>query len=648
MTIRFFYPDGRTEVTDGQKVADFSLSVRTGCDGVTEVTLTPEKDGISLSSVECEFPLPPELTGTGKLLVYDNHAFTNDTTDTVDYSTDTSMTTGELFVLKNPENGLVCLCGFVTALRFWSSVTLREGKAVFRTDLEERPLRKGEAYRLEKIMFTGCSDREERLLEAYGDAVSRHMNAVPTGDLPTGWCSWSCYYNGVDEEKIRRAADGQERYTLSGQANLIQIDDGWQRGDSFPGDFWTDPVKFPEGMRATSEYVTRKGMTFGLWLSPFLIDDRSEFYDELKAFVSEEVTLIEHCHPFELGDPRFLTHLRKVFTRMTKEYGAKYFKLDFLAASIRYFTGKENDGKPVRFRDGFCVELLRKALSVIRETVGPDVFLLSCGAPTLLGAGICNGARMSCDIIWGKYAGCPSYWEIMRNCIGTVCRRYFYHRRVYVNDPDGLVLRDEDTGDGYNSTWAEAQLWSIAVAMSGGSVLSNDELENLSPARRRLYTRLLPPLGIPGHPVDFFETPSPTSCVVDYSEQVKFLALYNLEDKMQDISFDLSRIGMDGAFVVDCLSDTVYGITDRIEVRNANPHSGAMFLLRKTTDKPEFAFADCDIYGGVHRVSVCFDREIPEVQAPDGTKVYILCPDSSAVQGEETWSGNGYKVIRLD
>lgn len=63
--------------------------------------------------------------------------------------------------------------------------------------------------------------------------------------------------------------------------------------------------------------------------------------------------------------------------------------------------------------------------------------------------------------------------------------------------PDGLVVRDYENGDGFDCTYSEALFWTVTVALSGGSVLYNEELENLSPARRDLILGQLPPLGIP-------------------------------------------------------------------------------------------------------------------------------------------------------
>ncbi len=648
MNIRLTYPDNTvTIVRPGERTADFAVDVTVQKD-VAAVSLTPLREGLSLISAECEVPLPAWLSGQfDNVFVYNNAAHTNDWTNVSPFKPQDTISAPELFVFKNVVTGDVLLCGFVTALRFWSHLTVHDGKVTFCCDLEERTLTAGEPYIMERFTLTSGQNCENALLEAYADRAAEYMHAIPTGDLPVGWCSWSCYYNDVTEEKIRRAADGQVKYTKPGQPNLVQIDDGWQKSGSFPGNYVTDEAKFPEGMAATAKYVTDRGMVFGLWLAPFLLSDQSEFYEELKPLSLETVTLGEHFHPFDLGDPRYHEHLRKVFRRMTEEYGARYFKLDFLAASIRYFL-PDRSGH-VRFKDGFCVECLRKALQVVRDTVGPDVFMISCGAPTLAAAGILNGARMSTDIIWGKDPSFPTYWQIMKDCVKTVSWRWFLNRKVFVNDPDGLVSRDVDQGDGFNCTWSEAELWSIAVAMSGGSVLSNDELENLSPARRRLYTRLLPPIGKSGRPVDMFEQPAPVAHVLDYDENVKLLALYNFGDKMADLSFDLSRIGMAGALAVDRMSDKVIGIVDELKVVNADPHSGALFLLRKPTGKPTFAFADCDIYGGIHRVTVSFASGKPEASLPAdaaGAAVYLLCPEGEAF-GEAVWSGKGYTVTKL-
>lgn len=642
--LRLLYPGGRA-ITPDSATDDFSL--KSLCeDNVYSLTLTPRRAGLALAAVEYDIPLPHALTDVPEeLYIYDDSAHTNDFTSVVPYVGNETRTVYNLAVFKNLRTRKVFLCGLLTAHRFLAMFNLHDGLVTLRFDLEERELHAGEAYLLERFMVAEGTDNENVLLEAYGDAVAACNGARPDKPLPVGWCSWSCYYGNVNEEKIRRAADGQATYTRAGESNLIQIDDGWQRCGSFCGKWVPDDTKFPSGLEATGQYVRDRGMTFGLWLAPWLLDDKSDYYGELKHLAREEATLGEHYHPFELGDPRYLAHLSATFREMTERYGVRYFKLDFLAAAIRFFNGR---GDFIRFRDGFRVEVLRGALQTIRDAVLPDAFLLLCGAPTLIGAGITDGSRTSADIIWGRNKNNPSYWEIMKNCLTTVTRRYFYHRRVYINDPDGVVLRDVDTGDGFNCTYSEAELWSIAIAMSGGEVLSNDELEKLSPGRRKLYTRLLPPIGIAGRPVDFFEQPTISTTVLDFDDQTKFLALYNLSDKMTDLEFDLARIGMNGALAVNCLNGKPIGLRDVLTFENVNPHGAVMVMLRKPGDAPMFACADDSVWCGINTVRVTFENGVPVVSAPvENLRVYILSPDGQQPAGETVLQERGYTLTRI-
>lgn len=635
---------------EGGETNGFRVTHTVDADAHT-LTLTPLADGLSLEAVEYETDLPASLlTPADRVFFYDNNAYTNDVTSVRPYAGNENAGIFEMGLFKNLDSGETLLCGYLALRRFWSSMYLRTDKINFRFELEDRPLNAGETYELEPVMIAGGVNNENALLETYGRRIGEINHAVADKPLPTGWCSWSCYYTEVDEEKIRRAADGQAAFAADGRPNLIQIDDGWQTNGSFCGEWVVDGKKFPSGMAATADYVISKGMTFGLWLAPFLFNDQSEYYPALKHIAKEEVTLGEHFHPFDLGDPRFLEHLRKTFRRMVDEYHATYFKLDFLAAAIHDFTGKTVF---VRFKDGFCVEVLRRALQVVRDTVGPDVFLLSCGAHTLIGAGILNGARMSCDIIWGKNTDFPSYWQIMKDCTKTVLRRYYLHRNVYINDPDGVVLRDVDNGDGFNCTYSEAALWAITVAMSGGATLSNDELENLSPARRALYTKLLPPTDIPGRPVDYFEQPEPTAFTVPVDENTALLALYHWGDTMTGgMTFDLDRIGMKGALAVRCLDGKVMGFTDELKTGIMVPHEAQMFLLRKPEKTPSFAFSDANIYGGINLYDSIFEdgRLTVRKRDPDthkDAKVYAFFPAGFAPEGEVVLSTDACTVTRI-
>lgn len=646
-TIRITHTDGAVETFAASAVTEKYAMAYTCEDHIHTITLTPTVEGLSLTAVEYVMDIPvPLLSPVESLRFFDNAQHTVDPAHVFSYAQHREHEIKDLTVFKNLSTKEVWLVGLLTAHRFWTSMFLKDNTLTIRYEMEDRILNRGEDYVMERFTVTGGTDNENALLEAYADGVAALNHARPEGKIPVGFCSWSCYYNDVNEENIRRAADMQVRYAPRGIPNLIQIDLGWMAHDDafFTGDWVENLNKFPEGLRATADYVRERGMDFGLWVAPVTVSQKSPFFETVKAFVHDKPSMNGGTtFPFELGDPRYHDHLRRAFSRMKEEYHATYFKLDFLSHAIR---DCDHGDVPMKFKDGFCVELLRGVLQTIRDTVGDDVTILACGVQTLIGAGILNASRMSCDIIWGKHYGYPTHWEIMQNCVRSISMRYFYHRKVFINDADGIVLRDFDRGDGFNATWSEVELWAITVAMSGGYMLSNDELENLSPARRELYTSLLPPMDQACRPVDFFEEPNPTAHILPVDEDTCFLALYHFGDKMEPREFDLGKIGMDGAMVYDCRAKKVLGFRDKITV-DAMPHSAFMFLLRRLPDTPDFLCSDANIYGGINLIFSNFDGETLTVTRPAAhkdAKIWTVYPEGFTPVGEVVLTDKGYTV----
>ncbi len=72
---------------------------------------------------------------------------------------------------------------------------------------------------------------------------------------------------------MRRLRLATERFVL---------DDGWFRGrhddTSSLGDWYPDPDKYPDGLQPIADYVRSKGMEFGLWVEPEMVNPKSELY----------------------------------------------------------------------------------------------------------------------------------------------------------------------------------------------------------------------------------------------------------------------------------------------------------------------------------------------------------------------------------
>lgn len=89
------------------------------------------------------------------------------------------------------------------------------------------------------------------------------MKATP----PMGWNSWNTFGENINEALIFETADCMITNGLlqKGYEYLV-IDDCWSLKERDPqGRLVPDPVKFPNGMKAVSDYVHSKGLKFGMY-----------------------------------------------------------------------------------------------------------------------------------------------------------------------------------------------------------------------------------------------------------------------------------------------------------------------------------------------------------------------------------------------
>lgn len=546
-------------------------------DGVIspELSVWAENGTKGITYIIIEYTLSDGYANEKMLYYADSHT-TNDRTEVLSLKERDSSSCNCLLVTKNTASEEYFGIGRVTGFRFFSYLGIQGSNLYIQYQMEDKPLVRGKEYRLEKYILG--DEITGSFLERYAKTVALLCNTCPSDEIPIGFCSWSRYYGGVDEEKIRGASDGVKKY-CGEKGSLVQIDDGWQKYASFPGVWETNTDKFPDGMAYVADKVHENGQKFGLWLAPFLVSDNSGYLKDIKDLVRTDICTLPGTHPLNLDNPETYTLLRNTFLKMTEEYHADYFKLDFLLAGYKYFT--ESAHPEVRFESDYSIALFRKALQCIRDTVGDGVMLLSCGAPIIECAGIFNYQRASCDIIWGKSdPSFPTFWNIMKGASSTIIHRYFYNNTVFMNDPDGIVVRDIDIGDGFDCSYSEAKFWVATAFVSGGSWLHNEELENLSEGRRNLFLNCIPYLGATGKPLDYFE--KQVSTVISKDDRYTYVTFFNAGEEYADFRFELSKLGLGKCRVVKMLDKTDCGITDVIEEKSINPHGAEIYILEET------------------------------------------------------------------
>jgi alpha-galactosidase len=353
-------------------------------------------------------------------------------------------------------------------------------------------------------------------LMQYGDALAREMKAVPHGKIVSGWCSWYQYFGGVTEEQVLANLEFLTAHRKELPVDCVQVDDGYQAGI---GDWLMSNEKFPRGMKWLAEQIHRHGFKAGLWLAPFLVGERSQLYREHPDWVVEykpgkpyiaQIGWGQKCFALDLTRPQVIDWLHELFRTVCEDWGYDYVKIDFVYAGA--VGGIHHDPNVTR------AQAYRRGIETIWQAVG-DSFVLGCGNPQGPSIGLVDGARVGPDVApyWlpqddprdpdRTRLSAPSTLNSLRNTIA----RYWMHGRLWMNDPDCLLVRDFDTalsGD-------EVRALATVIAMSGGMVLDSDDLTRLSPERRRIISMLLPVYGKAALPLDLFESDLPRILELD-------------------------------------------------------------------------------------------------------------------------------------
>ena len=95
---------------------------------------------------------------------------------------------------------------------------------------------------------------------------------------PTYLNSWEAAYFDINHQRVIDLADRAKSLGLE----MLVVDDGWFKGrnndHSSLGDWCSDPEKFPQGILHTAAEVSARGLKFGLWFEPEMVNPDSDLY----------------------------------------------------------------------------------------------------------------------------------------------------------------------------------------------------------------------------------------------------------------------------------------------------------------------------------------------------------------------------------
>lgn len=294
----------------------------------------------------------------------------------------------------------------------------------------------------------------------------------PAGS-PTVWCSWYHYFSEIRGADVLENLEAIDDHGLP--VEVVQIDDGYQReiGD------WLHAAPRFGPLAPVVSAIRSRGRRAGLWTAPFLATPRSALASEHPDWMlpgvragqnwGQPLLALDPTHP---GAQRYLT---QVFGAL-RDLGVDYFKLDFLYAGALPAARRYDPSLSAQ-------QAYRQAIAMIRESIGPDAYLVGCGAPLLPSIGLFDAMRVSPDI-GANYE--PDEGDLslpgQRSAVLTGTWRAWQHDRWWVNDPDCLIARP---GVERREDWAEYLSSRPGLRSVGDRVRSLDAW-GLSATRRLL------------------------------------------------------------------------------------------------------------------------------------------------------------------
>lgn len=547
-------------------------------------------------------------------------------------------------VLKSPTGS--ALLGFVTAADQLATIRLDEPQLITRCWLDGAELKPGQSVRSETLWIRVGND-PLTLLEVWGERLGNLMRARLGRSRRTGWCPQYQLVGTITASEILDNLDIMDDYDLP--LDVILVDDGYQTA---VGDWLSVNEVFPNGMKTLADRIQASGRVAGIWTAPFaaaadsrLFLDHPEWFvrgDEGRPTVAWRHQLSTDCYALDPTHPGAATWLDATFRTLRWEWGYTFFKIDIISAAA--IPGRRHDATATR------AQSLRRGVEIIRQAVGDDAFLLGSGAPQEVCVGLVDGMRVGPDTApyWSPAVGDLSL-PAQQNALRSSITRAAFHNRLWLNDPDCLILNPE--GDGSDLSLNEIRSQVAVVALLGGLVLDGDDLVRIRPSRLRLLHQALPPSGVSARPLDLFERELPQTLVLRVEREWGrswVLGLVNWTERTVNTAVRPAELGLppDQYHVFDFWRRKYVGVCwDEITVPRHRAHETLVLLLKPVNDQPDFLTSTFHVCQGAVEV-----RNVTRWESSDGTGLQVAIEKAGRQFGElffvlpQGWQANCARV----
>lgn len=412
------------------------------------------------------------------------------------------------------------------------------------------PVGPGDSISSELVMFSAGPDYL-RQLENYGKAVHRLLPFNFPQNAPIGWWSWTAFYGGINEGEVLTNARWLAEHLKALGYDFLHIDEGYDYGR---GEYsTTNASQFPHGMWSLEHTIGSLGLVPGVWTGPFEVSDRSWVYEHHKDWLVRD----DHDQPILIGyvdrhadrlyvldttNPGAQEYLRQTYRILTREWGIRYIKLDFMDYTLvegHYFRPHTT-----------ALEAERIGVKIIRDAVGPDVMLDKDGSEMLNPVGLVDEGRVAPDT--------GHSFQASKDADPNIAARFYMNRNFFISDPDAFsVSKQVEPQQTWHEsrrgvTMNEAQVQIVLAALAGGMYEIGDDLPTLGsePERLALVENKevldMNRLGRAAVPIDLMtfrpEDEQPSVYFLREDARQSMLAVFNWSDRPLSHTFSVSGL----------------------------------------------------------------------------------------------------------
>lgn len=264
-------------------------------------------------------------------------------------------------------------------------------------------LSKGKALTSPEMIWTYSDQGKGQISRNYHD-WTRKYSLYHGNDLrPILLNSWEGAYYSFDEDIITQMIDDAADLGIE----MFVLDDGWF-GNKYPrnsdaaglGDWQINEKKLPRGINYLAEYANKKGLQFGLWIEPEMVNPQSELAAKHPDWIVQsgkrDIPTMRNQWLLDLSNPRVQDFIVKTFDDVIS-YSPylSYIKWD----ANRHVDSAGSRYLPADKQSHFWIDYTKGLYSVYERirSKHPDIMIQLCSSG---GGRLDFGALKYHDEVW--------------------------------------------------------------------------------------------------------------------------------------------------------------------------------------------------------------------------------------------------------